>query len=310
MNRMIQNGVKQKLQESVSEPIFFDESLSRFTTIRIGGPADALVHPTNLEELRNVRIIAHEAKVPVFIFGGGSNLLIRDGGIRGVVINLTRGFNSLEIHEERGDCVTLRGESGVLIARLMNLLIQESLTGLEFMAGIPASLGGAIAMNAGTRDGEIGDCIRTVTILDKKGNLKHLSREECHFSYRKTDIPHSSVIIEGLFELKRGESSDIQKKIEKHKARRAETQPLNYPNIGSIFKNPPKKYVGRLIEEAGLKNVRVGEARISEKHGNFIVNEGNASAKDVLALIGLIKDKVKEKFNITLETEVHVVGED
>ena len=285
--------MKQKLQEATSGPIFFDEPLARFTTIRVGGPA-----------------LAHAAKMPVFIFGGGSNLLIRDGGVRGIVLNLTRGFNQLEVTEETEGQVLLRAESGVLVPGLMNFLIQQGLTGLEFMAGIPASIGGALAMNAGVPDGEIGDRIRQVTILDKGGKLKTLDRKACGFAYRRTAIPRNAVIVEGLFELKRGDSDAIRATIEQNKAKRVETQPLNYPNLGSIFKNPPKRYVGKMIEETGLKDVRVGQARVSEKHGNFIINEGEATAKDVIALIGLIKDKVKERYNVLLETEVRVVGEE
>lgn len=306
---MIENGIKEKLSAATSGPLFFDEPLSHHTTIRVGGPADALAHPMNQSELKALLALAREALLPVFILGGGSNLLVRDGGIRGLVLNLTRGFNGLEITGEEGDVVGLRAEAGVLVPGLMNFVIKEGLTGLEFMAGIPASIGGALAMNAGIPDGEIGDRVKTVTVLEKNGRLRTLDRGACGFAYRKTAIPKSAIILEGHFELQRGNSETIRERIETYKAKRVATQPLNYPNVGSVFKNPPKKHVGQLIEEAGLKNVRVGQARISEKHGNFIINEGRATAKDVITLIGLMKDKIKERFNISLETEVHIVGE-
>lgn len=306
---MLDESTKNELKAAVSGPALFDEPLAHYTTLRVGGPADALVHPMNLVELQKVYAVALAAKVPLFTFGGGSNLLVKDGGLRGIVINLTRNFNALSIRSTEGKRVLLEAGAGVLVPGLMTYLVQESLTGLEFMAGIPATIGGALAMNAGTPDGEIGDRTVAVTILSKKGSVQELDHDACAFAYRKTDIPHSAVILSGLFALERGDREKIREKIEGYKAKRVQTQPLNYPNVGSVFKNPRKKHAGQLIEEAGLKNVRVGRARISEKHGNFIINEGGATAGDVLTLIGLIKDKVKERFNIALETEVKIVGE-
>lgn len=307
---MISAEVKKQLSSICQGPIFFDEPLARLTTIRVGGPADALLHPTSIEELQAILELARANKQPVFIFGGGSNLLVRDGGIRGFVINLSRGFQKIEPMSEEADSVLLRVEAGVTMPALLQYLTEHALTGLEYMAGIPATLGGAIWMNAGTPEGEIGDCVVNVTILDKKGQIRSLDRKSCGFRYRANGLPSGAIVLDATFKLTKGAIESIRSKIESHKDHRIETQPLNRPNLGSVFKNPPKQRAGRLIEEAGLKDVRVGQARISAKHGNFIINEGNARARDVLALIRLVKDKVKEKYQVRLETEVRVVGQD
>jgi UDP-N-acetylmuramate dehydrogenase len=307
---MISDQVKQQLQQTLSNEVFFNEPLSRLTTMRIGGPADAIVYPVTIEEAQAVLKIAHENKVPLFILGWGSNLLVRDGGMRGIVLNLGRGFQKIEITGTEGNEVKLEVEAGVKIPALLDFLVEHGLSGLEFMAGIPATLGGAIWMNAGTRDGEIGQTIKEVTLVTKQGNIKKMERKDCGFSYRSNKFPAGSVILETSLLLKRDDTTAIKSRIEKNKKHRIETQPLNLPNLGSVFKNPgKKKYAGKLIEEAGLKGVRIGQTRISEKHGNFIVNEGDAKARDVIALIGLVKDKVKEKFNVRLETEVRIIGE-
>jgi UDP-N-acetylmuramate dehydrogenase len=303
-------NLQEKFTTLTSGPVFVNEPLARFTTLRVGGPADFLVHPINRQEVEAVIQVAHEEKMPIFVFGGGSNLLIRDGGIRGIVINLMRGFQGKSVISESQDNLVLQVEAGVTIPALLQFLCENGLSGLEFMAGIPASLGGALWMNAGTREGEIGDRVESLTFIDKNGRIKTFTHTQCGFSYRHTDLPTHAIILEATIKLARGNTEKIKQKIEKLRSRRVETQPLNLPNIGSVFKNPKKGYAGQIIEDAGLKNVRVGHARISEKHGNFIVNEGKASAKDVLALIGLIKDKVKERCQVRLETEVHVVGED
>ncbi len=307
---MLSDEIKEKLKTAASK-IFFDEPMSQHTTIRVGGPADALIYPANIEELQNLLSIVIEHKLPIFHLGWGSNLVVQDGGIRGLVISLERGFQKLEIPEQtEADDITLLVEAGVKIPALLDFCAEKSLTGLEFMAGIPATVGGALWMNAGTSQGEIGDRVSSVTIITKQGRLKTLEQKACGFAYRTNNFPSGATIVETRLQLKRGQSEKIRETINSHRKYRVDSQPLNLPNVGSVFKNPSKKqYAGQLIEEAGLKDVRVGHARVSEKHGNFIVNEGNATAKDIIALIGLIKDKVKEKCNVRLETEVHIVGE-
>ncbi len=307
---MLNEEIKQQLQSTIKGTIQFDEPMSRLTTIRIGGPADAIVYPENVEELQNLMKLALEQKLPVFIFGWGSNLLVRDGGIRGLVINLSRAFNEIKIVAEDEQSATIEVAAGVKIPALLDFMVKNNLAGMEYMAGIPATVGGAIWMNAGTPKGEIGNHVEAVTIVSKTGRVRSIEKKACGFSYRSSKLPAGSVVIGATLKLEKGVGDKIKTIIDKHKAHRIETQPLNVPNLGSVFKNPKKNHAGRLVEEAGLKDVRVGQARISEKHGNFIVNEGKASATDVLSLIGLVKDKVKEKFKVTLETEVKVVGTD
>jgi len=302
--------MRKELAAVVSQPLLIDEPMAQHTTIRIGGPADILAFPKNNEELKRLLVIAGQNRIHCFVLGWGSNLLVRDGGVRGLVINLTRGFQDVEVIADNDGEVLLRVGAGVKVPGLMDTLIKEGLAGLEFMTSIPATIGGAIRMNAGTPEGEIGKHVKSVSILTKTGQPKTLDRKDCGFAYRTSRFPAGSVIIAAELALKRGDPEQIRAAVEAKKTSRVSTQPLNVPNLGSVFKNPSKReHAGRLIEEAGLKDVRVGQARISEKHGNFIVNEGGATAKDVLALIGLIKDKVKEKYNIRLETEVLVVGE-
>lgn len=303
--------LKEKFTGAIDGHVLFDEPLARHTTIRVGGPADILAFPRTLAETQQLLSLADEARLPVFVFGWGSNLLVRDGGIRGLVINLSEGLQEVTRLDSSGDAVQIQVGTGVKIPGLLDTLIKEGLTGLEFMAGIPATVGGALWMNAGTPAGEIGQAVHSVSYLTKKGQLHTRPRADCGFRYRHSGFPSGAILVEAVLSLKPGDPAKIRAAIEKNKNNRVATQPLNLPNLGSVFKNPSKRQkAGRLIEEAGLKNIRVGQARISEKHGNFIVNEGQAKAQEVLALIGLIKDKVKEKCHVRLETEVRVVGEE
>lgn len=299
--------------------IYFDEPLSRYTSIRIGGVADILVYPKTIEELSSIVAFSRRQKLPLFILGAGSNLLVRDKGIRGIVVNLSQGFNEIRIEKEEEGFVVLYAETGVGMPRLVDFAAEEGLTGLEPLAGIPGNLGGALFMNAGIPDGTISDAVKSVTFLDASKNIKEAQgrivtweRDRICFSYRESCFPKGAILLSARFEMGRLASELVQGRIQKYKARRVESQPLTVPNLGSVFKNPKEKkvFAGKLIEDAGLKDVRVGGARISPKHGNFIVNEGGAKAKDVLILIGMVKDKIKEKYGVSLETEVRIVGEE
>lgn len=299
--------MKQELQK-LCGTVLFDEPLARYTTIRVGGPADAIVYPKTVDELSALVLFARQNKLPLFVLGAGSNLLVRDKGIRGIVVSLSQGFNQIRMEQDAG----VYAEAGVGIPRLVDFTADEGLTGLEPIAGIPGNLGGALAMNAGTPDGEIADAVETVTFIDKDGRLTTWEKEKIRFGYRESHFPKGAILLSARLQLSRMASELVRGRVQKYRTQRVETQPLNVPNLGSVFKNPREKklFAGKLIEEAGLKDIRVGGARISPKHGNFIVNEGGATAKDLLALIGLIKDKVKEKFGVLLETEVRVVGEE
>ncbi len=308
--------MKQELQ-SLCGTVLFDEPLSRYTSIRIGGPADALVYPKTIEEISALVEWAQKKKLPLFILGAGTNLLVQDKGIRGVVVSLSQGFHRIEIEKNDGNEATVYAEAGVGIPRLVDFTAEEGLAGVEPLAGIPGNLGGALAMNAGTPDGDIGGAVTSVTFLGfspkhPKPILQTWSHEEIRFGYRESHFPRGAILLSARLKLRPLSSEIVRGRVQKYRSDRVESQPLTVPNLGSVFKNPQEKklFAGQCIEEAGLKSVRVGGARISPKHGNFIVNEGGAKAKDVLALVGLIRDKVKEKFGVLLETEVRVVGEE
>ncbi len=300
--------MKQRIAQ-LCETVLFDEPLSRLTTIRVGGPAEALLYPKSVSELEEMIRFARQNKLPLFILGAGSNLLVPDVGIRGMVVHLGQGFSKIIVEDQHADEAVVYVEAGVGIPRLVDFTAEQGLSGLEPLAGIPGNVGGSLVMNAGTPDGATGDHIVTVTFLDKEARLQTWVREAIHFEYRKTSFPKGAVVLSARFRLRPGSMEVIKAKVKEYREKRAVSQPLNVPNLGSVFKNPPKRFAGALIEEAGLKGVRVGKARISPKHANFIINEGGATSRDIHVLIGLIKDKVKEKFNITLEPEVRIVGE-
>lgn len=292
--------------KTLCEAVLFDEPMSRHTTIRIGGAADALLYPGNIEEVTHLLGFARRHRLPVLFLGAGSNLLVRDKGVRGLVVSLSRGFGKIRLEPSR----LLYAEAGVGMPRLAEFAAEQGLSGVESLSGIPGTLGGALVMNAGTREGEIGAVVHSVTFVDSRERVQTWMRERIRFGYRESHFPKGAVLLSARLELKPSTPEAVREKVRSDRARRVETQPLGLPNLGSVFKNPPKGFAARAIEEAGLKGVRVGGARVSEKHANFIVNEGEASARDVLALIGLVRDKVKERLAVGLETEVKVVGEE
>lgn len=303
------NAWKSELRPLVKGEWMENEPLARYTTVKVGGPAEVLFFPASLADLVTAVQFCRKNDIPLFILGNGSNLLIRDGGIRGMVARLHRCLNSFKIEKEEDQEVWIRAEAGLATPKLVEHCRQQGYAGLESLYGIPGSIGGAIVMNAGTREGEVGQVVEELAVLDASGEPKVYPKKKLHFEYRDLKIPRSEVIASVLLKLQKSSSEEVSNKLAFFQRRRHETQPLDQPNMGSVFKNPPKKFAAQLIEELGLKGVRVGGARLSEKHSNWIVNEGGATAKDVLALIGLIKDKVKEIADIKLETEVKIVGE-
>lgn len=301
---LLNEMMKQELQKFCE--VLFDEPMSRYTSIRIGGMADALVYPKSVEELAELIRFASRHRLPYFVLGAGSNLLVRDSGIRGLVISLSKGFAQIRQEGE----TTLYAEAGVGLPRLVEFAAEKGIAGLEPLCGIPGNIGGAVVMNAGTSEGETKDFLKTVTFMDSQGKLLTWGMEKIRFGYRESHFPRGALVLSARFEGKRGSPEEIRRRIQSNREKRTTTQPLNVPNLGSVFKNPGKGFAGRYIEEAGLKAVRVGKARISERHANFILNEGGAKAQDVLALIDLIQDKVKERFGVRLEPEVKIVGEE
>lgn len=281
--------------------IAISEPLSKYTSFRIGGPADYYLEPADKEDAVSIISYLQQQQFPFMMIGRGSNLLVSDEGLRGAVINLESGLMSIHVE---GDRVVV--ESGVPMARFVDFCVQRGFKGVEMLAGIPGTIGGAVMMNAGAYGGEISDCLVDVEIL-RNGVLLYLKKEESGFSYRRSGF-RGDVILGASFRFPTGDKEEIMTMRRELLIKRNRAQPLNYPNSGSMFKNPPGNFAAKLIEEAGLKGTRRGDAQISEKHANFIVNLGNAKAQDVLDLIELARKTVFEKFSITLELEVKLLG--
>ncbi|MGB9664238.1 MAG: UDP-N-acetylmuramate dehydrogenase [Ignavibacteria bacterium] len=291
----------EKVKKFFKGNIFLSEPLSRFTTFRIGGPADYYLEPKDREDLVNLIRYLKEIKYPYIIIGNGSNVLISDEGIRGAAINLEFGFNKIEVNKNK-----VYAEAGIRLSRLVDVCIEHSLVGIENLAGIPGTLGGAILMNAGAYGGEISDHIKKVEVLDGV-DIKFLTREECGFAYRKSNL-EGKIILSAEFELPFGDRIKAKERRRELLLKRNQSQPVEIPNAGSIFKNPPGDYAARLIEQAGLKGLTSGGAKVSEKHANFIVNFNNASANDVIELMKIIQETVYQKFGIMLDPEIKMLG--
>ena len=281
------------------------EPMRNHTTWRIGGPADRLIQPESVEELQQAIREARESEAPYYVIGGGSNLLVSDDGIAGTVIQLGGSLTSLEITD-----TSVIAEAGVPLPFLARKAAEHSLSGLEFAAGIPGSVGGAVFMNAGAYQGQISDVIEQVTCCDASGQLITLDAADCAFSYRSSRFKQERelVIVSVKMKLQSGRKEEILEQMQKNTASRNAKQPVEYPNAGSIFKNPPGDAAGRLIELAGAKGWQQGDAQVSEKHSNFIVNTGNASSRDVLQLMERVKQAVYNETGVLLEEEILFLG--
>ncbi len=289
-----------------------NEPLSKHTSFGIGGPADILVYPANRDDIIAVLKDIRRQGINYFILGSGTNLLVRDGGFRGAAISLQR-MNTIRIEREYrsigGAYALVQVEAGASLAKLLFFTMEEGLAGIEFAAGIPGTVGGAICMNAGTASGEIGDVIDSVILLSPDGEVISHGREEMGFGYRTSLIPEGHLVIEARIALRRGDKVRIQAKVKELLDKRHKQQPLGLPNAGSMFKNPQEESAGKLIESAGLKGRSVGDAQVSEKHANFIVNRGKATAAQVLALMDMVIKTVLDVHGIRLEPEIKIIGE-
>ena len=292
--------------DSFKGRVLFNVPMRDYTSLRIGGPADAIAFPKDEADLKHLLSFATSKGFKVYVIGAGSNILVRDGGIRGIVINTTEGFTDAEWIEKEQRVVV---GAGVRLSLLCKEASKRGLGGLEFAATIPATVGGAVWMNAGAYGGEMKDVVEGVEIMNPKGKKSFIPKTDIGFGYRRTELPHEGIIVRVHMRLHRAEPESIEQKIEEYKRRRQSTTPVGMPSAGSIFKNPEGMHAGKLIEEAGLKGVSIGGAKISEVHANYIVNTGNAKAEDVLALIALMRDKVFAKTGIMLEPEIKVIGE-
>lgn len=290
----------------LEDTLLFDEPMFNHTTFKIGGPADLLFLPRQLDELKTMIELCQAQKIHYEIMGRGSNLLVRDKGIRGIVINLSE-FN---LFTEVEGTKIIAG-SGVNLTNLSILAKENGLSGLEFAYGIPGTLGGAVVMNAGAYSGEIQDIVKIVCVLDQEGKLFKVEGNELGFSYRKSIFQSKNwIIVDVEMEMKSAASKEIKTRMEDYFSRRQNKQPLSYPSAGSTFKRPDNHYAGVLIEQAGLKGKKIGQAQVSPKHAGFIINLGWATASDVLNLMELIQKTVNQKFGVELIPEVKVIGEE
>lgn len=284
----------------------FNEPMARHTSFRIGGPAEVMVFPLNVPDFKSIVTLAESYHIPYFILGRGTNLLVRDGGIPGITINL-KNLSSIKIVQGFSPHVFIYAEAGVPLQRLLDFVAKKGLAGLEFVAGIPGTLGGAILMNAGTEEGEMKDILHTVSIMDREGSIREIKRDAITFGYRSSNL--EGVITGATLRLKKGDTTTIKNRIKGLLRLRAKRQPL-LPSAGSVFKNPRGEPAGKLIEGLGIKGLRIGDAELSRLHANFIVNRGKAKASDVLSLMRFIEDKVLKERGIVLEPEIRIVGED
>ncbi len=291
----------EKLKEILSEDnIFVNEPMKKHITFKVGGPADYLVTPTTKEEL----IECLKLDIPKFILGNGSNLIVKDGGIRGLVIKTSK-LNKVELIEEN----IIEAEAGSYLSTIASLAKKNSLTGFEFASGIPGSFGGAVMMNAGAYGGEIKDVVFETTYIDENFEVKTTTEHE--FSYRKSMFTNTNkVILSSKIKLEKGDFEAIDARMKELSEARRTKQPLSYPSAGSTFKRPEGYFAGKLIEDSELKGFSIGGAQVSELHAGFVINTGNATAKDILDLIKHIQTTVMNKFGVALETEVKIVGED
>ncbi|MEI3140070.1 MAG: UDP-N-acetylmuramate dehydrogenase [Lachnospiraceae bacterium] len=302
--------MKQEFYEKLSkivrkEQILEEEPMKKHTTFRIGGPAEYLILPQTTEEIADVIKLCRQEEIPWYIVGNGSNLLVADEGVRGVVIQLLRNFNQIQVE----DC-QIRMQAGAQNAAVAKRALDASLTGFEFAAGIPGTIGGAVVMNAGAYGGEMKDILKEVTVLDPNGMIRMIPAEELELGYRTSIIARKGyVVLEAVIVLKTGDPKEIKAAMDELKEKRVTKQPLEYPSAGSTFKRPEGYFAGKLIMDAGLRGFSVGGAQISEKHCGFVINKGNATAKDVTELMDETKKIVMEKFGVALEPEVKRLGQ-
>lgn len=297
---------KQLLNILEEDSIKVDEPMKKHISFKVGGPADFLVKPKTEEELSQVIKFAKKENIHFIVIGNGSNLLVKDGGIRGMVIELSDNFNNYEIEGN-----IIKAQSGALLAVLGRNALKNSLTGFEFASGIPGTLGGALAMNAGAYGGEMKQVVKSVRLMDREGNIFELSNEEMKFEYRRSILTTNDyIVLSAAIELQQGDTDEIKETMEDYANRRSTKQPLKFPSAGSTFKRPEGHFAAKLIDDCGLRGLSLRGAQVSDKHCGFVINPGEANAKDILDLIFIVKSTVNAKFGIMLEEEVKILGED
>lgn len=299
MKKELENHLKNIVKKGL---VAVDEPMSAHTTFRIGGPADYYVEPT-FEEVKELLFFLKKENIPYTLIGNGSNLLVSDEGIEGVVVSFGKEMSEVSWEKE-----VVRAKAGILLSRLASFAASKSLSGLEFASGIPGTLGGAITMNAGAYGGEMKNVVQSVTVLSGD-EIKEYSGEEMDFSYRHSRVlDEDLIVLEVTMKLQSGREEEILSSMKELNKKRVEKQPLNFPSAGSTFKRPEGYFAAKLIEDAGLKGYTVGGAKVSEKHSGFVVNFDHATAKDVCTLMQDVQRMVKEKFDVSLEPEVRMIG--
>ena len=291
----------------IMEDVKLDRAMSEHTTFRIGGKADAVCFVKELGELQQLLSYLGKEKIPYLVVGRGSNLLVRDSGFKGVVI-IMRGKLAIIKHHKENDQILVAG-GGLALSDLVKYCSQKGLGGLEFLAGIPGTVGGAVTTNAGAFGKDMGNVVQEIELVNPHGELISRHRPDLAFSYRASSILEGTVVVKVSLQCTRETPAIVSKRVADYLTRRKSTQPLEYPSAGSVFRNPPNDYAGRLIEETGLKGKKIGGAMISAKHANYIVNTGGARAHDVLALMEMAKERVRADTGIELEPEIKVVGD-
>lgn len=291
--------------KAISPDLLENESMAKHTTFRVGGNADMYVSVKSVRELSLLIKLARETDTPFLVIGNGSNILVKDKGIRGLVIEIGSGMSDFELKGNK-----IYAQAGVLISKLASLALNHSLSGMEEISGIPGTLGGGIYMNAGAYGGELKNIIKTVTYIDEYGEEKTVTADECGFGYRKSIFTNGGkYIVSAVLELEEGDKTEISEKMADYAKRRREKQPLSLPSAGSTFKRPEGYFAGALIQESGLKGYKSGGAMISDLHAGFVVNYDNATSQDILDVIKHTQETVLDKFGVMLETEVKIIGE-
>lgn len=287
--------------------ILKNEPMSKHTSFKIGGNADILVKANSKEDIKKVLEFSNKEHIPIYVMGNGSNILVKDNGIRGIVLMICMDTYKIDKQDKKAVVIA---EAGVKLAILAQELLKEGITGFEFASGIPGTLGGAIRMNAGAHGSEMKDIVVTTTYIDELGNIKTISNKDQEFSYRSsTFCKNKWIIINTVLEFEYGNKEEIQAKMQEYAKYRKEKQPITYPSAGSTFKRGEDFITAKLIDECGLKGYSIGGAKISDLHAGFVINTGNATAEDVLKLVEYTKEKVFEKFNKTIKLEIEVIGE-
>lgn len=302
LKELVESNLKLKTSK-----IYFDESMKKYTTFKLGGLADCLIKVDNVEDLKVILEFINKNNIPLTIIGNGSNILVLDGGIRGIVVKIDiKEFNI----SENDNFIQVKVGAGNKNIELAQSLLKEEISGFEELSGIPGTIGGAIKMNAGAYGKEIKDILKEVTVIDNQGNIKQMQNNEMQFEYRNSIISKEKLIVlEAVLELQKGSKEEIKNKMYEYEMRRKEKQPLEFPNAGSTFKRGNGFITAELIDKCGLKGYKIGGAEVSTKHAGFVVNTGNATAQDVIQLTNYIKEKIFEKYNKKIELEIEVIGE-